>query len=91
MCDENNSEYSIIEGTKESLERLQLDYVDVIFAHRHDNTGMLFRDVGPPSFREHAPHGGEGHFWSFLTVRLTVPMEEIVRAFNYVIEKGWVR
>ena len=30
---------SIIEGTKESLERLQLDYVDVIFAHRPDSTG----------------------------------------------------
>ncbi|KAJ7800780.1 NADP-dependent oxidoreductase domain-containing protein [Mycena olivaceomarginata] len=46
----------IIEGTQESLERLQMTYVDVIFAHRHDRT---------------------------------VPMEEIVRAFNYVIEKGW--
>ncbi|TCD71136.1 hypothetical protein EIP91_012084 [Steccherinum ochraceum] len=46
----------IIEGTQESLQRLQMDYVDVIFAHRCDPT---------------------------------VPMEEIVRAFNYVIEKGW--
>lgn len=46
----------IIEGTKESLKRLQLDYVDVLFAHRHDPT---------------------------------VPMEEIVRAFNYVIEHGY--
>ncbi|KAF9478923.1 Aldo/keto reductase [Pholiota conissans] len=46
----------IVEGTQESLARLGLNYVDVIFAHRHD------------------PH---------------VPMEEIVRAFNYVIEKGW--
>ncbi|KIK62290.1 hypothetical protein GYMLUDRAFT_555546 [Collybiopsis luxurians FD-317 M1] len=46
----------IIEGTLESLRRLQMDYVDVIFAHRPD-----------PS----------------------VPMEEIVRAFNYVIDKGW--
>ncbi|KAF8890093.1 NADP-dependent oxidoreductase domain-containing protein [Infundibulicybe gibba] len=46
----------IIEGTQESLARLQLDYVDVIFAHRPD-----------PS----------------------VPMEEVVRAFNYVIDKGW--
>ncbi|KAG6807944.1 hypothetical protein H0H92_005935 [Tricholoma furcatifolium] len=46
----------IIEGTKECLERLGMDYVDVIFAHRPDNT---------------------------------VPMEEIVRAFNYVINKGW--
>lgn len=46
----------VIEGTKASLERLGLDYVDVISAHRPD--------------------------------RLT-PMEETVRAFNYVIEKGW--
>lgn len=29
----------IIEGTQESLARLQMDYVDVIFAHRHDVTG----------------------------------------------------
>ncbi|KAF7368657.1 Voltage-gated potassium channel beta-2 subunit [Mycena venus] len=47
---------SIIEGTQECLERLQVSYVDIIFAHRYD---------------------------------ITVPMEEIVRAFNYVIEKGW--
>lgn len=46
----------IIEGTKECLERLGLDYVDVIFAHRPD---------------------------------VSVPMEEIVRAFSWVIEKGW--
>ncbi|KAF8838704.1 Aldo/keto reductase [Paxillus ammoniavirescens] len=46
----------IVEGTKECLERLGLDYVDVIFAHRPD---------------------------------VSVPMEEIVRAFNWVIEKGW--
>jgi voltage-dependent potassium channel beta subunit len=46
----------IIEGTQASLERLGLDYVDVIFAHRPD---------------------------------YSTPIEEIVRAFNYVIEKGW--
>ncbi|KAI0348242.1 voltage-gated potassium channel beta-2 subunit [Trametopsis cervina] len=46
----------IIEGTRESLDRLQLDYVDVIFAHVPD---------------------------------YTVLMEEIVRAFNFVIQKGW--
>lgn len=46
----------IIEGLKASLDRLQLDYVDVVHAHRAD---------------------------------ATVPMEEIVRAFTYVIEKGW--
>ncbi|PYI00478.1 voltage-gated K+ channel beta subunit [Aspergillus sclerotiicarbonarius CBS 121057] len=46
----------IVEGTRASLERLQLEYVDIIYAHRPD--------------------------------RLT-PMEETVRAFNHVIEKGW--
>ncbi|KAL4064125.1 NADP-dependent oxidoreductase domain-containing protein [Scleroderma yunnanense] len=46
----------IIEGTQQSLSRLGLDYVDVIFAHRPD---------------------------------YSTPMEEVVRAFNYVIEKGW--
>lgn len=46
----------VIEGTRESLARLQLEYVDIIFAHRPD---------------------------------VNTPMEEVVRAFNYVIEKGW--
>ncbi|EAW07133.1 putative voltage-gated K+ channel beta subunit (KCNAB) [Aspergillus clavatus NRRL 1] len=46
----------IVEGTRASLERLDLEYVDIIYAHRPD--------------------------------RLT-PMEETVRAFNHVIEKGW--
>jgi len=45
----------IVEGLTESLQRLQLEYVDVVFAHRMDKT---------------------------------VPMEEIVRAFNHVIDKG---
>uniref|UniRef100_A0A8H8CQ43 NADP-dependent oxidoreductase domain-containing protein n=1 Tax=Psilocybe cubensis TaxID=181762 RepID=A0A8H8CQ43_PSICU len=54
--DQGLSRKHIIEGTQESLARLGLDYVDVIFAHRHDQN---------------------------------VSMEEIVRAFNYVIEKGW--
>ena len=46
----------IIEGTKASLKRLQLDYVDVIFAHRPD---------------------------------LQTPLEEIVRAFSWVIDQGF--
>ncbi|KZT01413.1 Aldo/keto reductase [Laetiporus sulphureus 93-53] len=46
----------IIEGMKECLQRLGLEYVDIIFAHRPDRT---------------------------------VPMEETVRAFNYVINQGW--
>ncbi|XP_071147293.1 voltage-gated potassium channel subunit beta-2-like isoform X2 [Mytilus galloprovincialis] len=46
----------IIEGLKCSLERLQLDYVDIVFANRPDSH---------------------------------TPMEEIVRAFTYVINQGW--
>jgi len=45
----------IIEGVKASLTRLQLEYVDVIMAHRPDPD---------------------------------TPMEETVRAFNWVIQKG---
>ncbi|TPX63943.1 hypothetical protein SpCBS45565_g06284 [Spizellomyces sp. 'palustris'] len=54
--DSGLSRKHIVEGTKAALERLQLDYVDLIFAHRPDNL---------------------------------TPMEEIVRAFNWVIEKGY--
>lgn len=46
----------IVEGTKASLQRLGLSYVDIILAHRPD---------------------------------ASVPMEEIVRAFNFVIDQGW--
>jgi aryl-alcohol dehydrogenase-like predicted oxidoreductase len=46
----------VVEGLKASLERLQLEYVDVVYAHRPD------RDT---------------------------PMEEVVRGFNHVIERGW--
>ena len=38
---------SIVEGTQESLARLGLTYVDVIFAHRHDHNGWYC-----PPFRE---------------------------------------
>lgn len=68
---------SIIEGTRESLGRLGLSYVDIIFAHRHDHNGM--HDVAPCLCSAH------------MTLNcLAVPMEEIVRAFNYVIDQGWV-
>lgn len=45
----------IIEGLSASLVRLQVDYVDVVFAHRPDSR---------------------------------TPMEEVVRGFNFVIDKG---
>ena len=67
---------SIIEGTRESLDRLQLDYVDVIFAHRPDHTGMFI-----------ATHCAANHHDTLL---FSVPMEEVVRAFNWVVQKGWV-
>lgn len=53
--DRGLSRKHIIEGTDACLKRLQLDYVDLLYAHRPDPD---------------------------------TPMEEIVRAFNYVIEKG---
>lgn len=53
--DNGLSRKHLIEGLNESLERLQMDYVDVVFAHRPDPT---------------------------------TPMEETVRAFNYLIESG---
>ncbi|KAJ3176825.1 hypothetical protein HDU87_004756 [Geranomyces variabilis] len=54
--DKGLSRKHIIEGTKASLARLELDYVDLIYAHRPDSL---------------------------------TPMHEIVRAFNWVIEKGY--
>ncbi|CAM1501870.1 Fc.00g038540.m01.CDS01 [Cosmosporella sp. VM-42] len=46
----------VVEGLRLSLNRLGLEYVDIVYAHRPD--------------------------------RLT-PIEETVRAFNHVIERGW--
>ncbi|KAG6619492.1 hypothetical protein I3842_Q095500 [Carya illinoinensis] len=45
----------VVEGTKASLKRLEMDYVDVIYCHRPDST---------------------------------TPIEETVRAMNYVIDNG---
>ncbi len=53
--DRGLSRKHIIEGMEASLSRLQLDYVDLVFAHRAD---------------------------------FHTPMEETVRAFNHIIDKG---
>ncbi|KAG0329775.1 hypothetical protein BGZ99_000511 [Dissophora globulifera] len=53
--DRGLSRKHILEGTDASLKRLQLDYVDLLYAHRPDPD---------------------------------TPMEEIVRAFNHVINQG---
>ncbi len=53
--DSGLSRKHIIEGMDASLARLQMDYVDLVFAHRPD---------------------------------LHTPIEETVRAFNYLIEQG---
>lgn len=54
--DRGLSRKHIVEGTRASLARLQMDYVDLIFCHRPD------------------PH---------------TPIEETVRAMNFVIDQGW--
>ncbi|KAM1746396.1 hypothetical protein ACFX11_013031 [Malus domestica] len=54
--DKGLSRKHIVEGTKESLKRLDMEYVDLIYCHRPD---------------------------------ATTPIEETVRAMNYVIDKGW--
>ncbi|CAL5416613.1 unnamed protein product [Camellia sinensis] len=54
--DKGLSRKHIIEGTKASLKRLEMDYVDVIYCHRPDSS---------------------------------TPIEETVRAMNYVIDNGW--
>ena len=46
----------IIEGVKKSLKNMQLDYCDIVFAHRYD---------------------------------MNTPIEETVRAMNYLIKKGF--
>ncbi|MFS8008071.1 putative NADP-dependent oxidoreductase domain-containing protein [Helianthus anomalus] len=54
--DKGLSRKHIIEGTKASLKRLDMEYVDLIYCHRPDSS---------------------------------TPIEETVRAMNYVINKGW--
>ncbi|XP_031099044.1 probable voltage-gated potassium channel subunit beta isoform X1 [Ipomoea triloba] len=54
--DKGLSRKHIVEGTKASLKRLDMDYVDLIYCHRPDTS---------------------------------TPIEETVRAMNYVIDKGW--
>lgn len=53
-----------------------MDYVDVIFAHR--------ADITVPMVRERA-------LIPVSIILFVMLQEEVVRAFNFVIEKGWVR
>lgn len=54
--DKGLSRKHVVEGTKASLKRLDMDYIDVVYCHRPDSS---------------------------------TPIEETVRAMNYVIDKGW--
>ncbi|KAI4983097.1 probable voltage-gated potassium channel subunit beta [Hordeum vulgare subsp. vulgare] len=54
--DKGLSRKHIVEGLKASLKRLDMEYVDVVYAHRPD---------------------------------ATTPIEETVRAMNWVIDQGW--
>lgn len=50
---------SIVEGVKESLERLGVDYVDIVFAHRPDHTGRASNNFELVSKRDYSPHTGD--------------------------------
>lgn len=54
--DKGLSRKHIVEGTKASLKRLGMEYVDVVYCHRPD---------------------------------VCTPIEETVRAMNFVIDQGW--
>ncbi len=54
--DRGLSRKHLVEGTRAALERLQMDYVDLLFCHRPD---------------------------------ARTPVEETVRAMNWIIEQGW--
>lgn len=54
--DRGLSRKHIVEGTRAALARMRLEYVDLVFCHRPDET---------------------------------TPMEEVVRAMNHVVERGW--
>jgi len=58
--DGGQSRKHIIEGTKNSLKRLQLDYVDIIFSHRHDVNTPLEETVRAYSW---LIDQGMAHYW----------------------------
>lgn len=68
----------IIESVQASLKRLQLDYIDIVIVHKADSMcpmeGNLHRDFCK---------------WKMSIMDL-LNIAEVVRAMNYVINKGWV-
>lgn len=69
----------VIEGATAALKRMHLDYVDVIFCHRCAAVPTVSIDAGPTA--------NNGSAYPFRPDPYT-PMEETVRAFNYLIDKG---
>ncbi|KAF6026514.1 KCNAB2 [Bugula neritina] len=66
----------IIEGLRASLDRLQLPYVDIVFANKSDSLTSTEGSADPL-----APDA--------IPVGRIFRVEEIVRAFTYVINQGW--
>lgn len=66
----------IIESVQASLKRLQLDYIDVVIIHKADSMCPM-----EGNFASDAQH---------MCFKLKLAFAEVVRAMNYVINKGWV-
>ena len=72
----------IIEGTKNSLKKLQLDYVDVIFCHRPDIETPLEETLKAMNY---VINQGWAHYWG----TSEWPPEYIARAMEYCKKKGY--
>jgi aryl-alcohol dehydrogenase-like predicted oxidoreductase len=88
----------LIEGLTVSLKNLQMEYVDIVFAHRYVSVVPRFFLVSLSSLnrrqqtfpiRLHLLHSVRRKYLYLLTCRpdTTTPMEETVRAFNYLIDR----
>lgn len=73
--DRGLSRKHVFEGTVACLQRLQLDYVDILYAQR-------------PGERKRQRDSFLPKYSSYLSPDPDTPMEEIVRAFNWCIDKG---
>lgn len=74
--DRGLSRKHVFEGTVACLQRLELDYVDILYAQRPGK--LFFVGYGISILHQYVTRETD----------LDTPMEEIVRAFNWCIDKG---
>ena len=74
----------IIEGTRNSLKRLQLDYVDVLFCHRPDFDTPLEETCRAMNW---VIEKGWAHYWG----TSEWPAERIATAIELCTKRGWAR